>query len=619
MSANTAASSPGWRGDVTTGRTFLSVPGYWLDVSAWLDGAAGRGRALVVPGSSFGTYLWGRPQDEPLQPYSSTPWAVRDAVPLSSAGNIRALDEVEALFSDGRGDPGLAEMLARMGVSYLVVRNDLQYAQAQSPRPSLVHQTLASSGGFAPAATFGPLLAGFETSDVVVDSAVDGAYRAVEVFRVAPTPQDPRAVLRDAAAADLLVGESDALLGAVSLPAERGRTVVRQADAVARIVPARTVVTDSGRRIEVSFGQVHENRSRTLAPEDDWELPRRAHDYTVTPAQPAPQTTYDGSVGISASSSGGDASSLRVDPAQGEWNAADRDPATAWAPRPFATGPAWWQISATDAFDLSGTTALVTVRGAKQGTVLLDVVADTGSRSLRLVLADVASQPLGAVGLAEVLVPALATGRTSASPAVSGAAALSMVARHGDRSACVSRSPTNCLPSLARPGEEDSGLDRTVSTAGIDGEVAMTAYAVPGPDLDALLLPRGAAAVARASSTWVADPAVRAQAAIDGDPTTAWVAGRGDDEPSLVVDLPRPARISWLRLRQSLSLAASRPLTVAVGVGTRTYRVFGDKDGYVRFPATTTSRVTLTVLSSCLLYTSPSPRDRTRSRMPSSA
>ena len=32
-----------------------------------------------------------------------------------------------------------------------------------------------------------------------------------------------------------------------------------------------------------------------------------------------------------------------------------------------------------------------------------------------------------------------------------------------------------------------------------------------------------------------------------------------------------------------------------------------------------TNKTTLTTASSCLLYTSPSPRDRTRSRMPSSA
>ena len=35
-----------------------------------------------------------------------------------------------------------------------------------------------------------------------------------------------------------------------------------------------------------------------------------------------------------------------------------------------------------------------------------------------------------------------------------------------------------------------------------------------------------------------------------------------------------------------------------------------ERDGYAYFPS---------VLDACLLYTSPSPRDRTRSRMPSSA
>ncbi len=620
-----AAGSPLWRADLTTGRTFLSVPGYWLEASAWLANAGGRGRALVVPGSSFGTYLWGRPQDEPLQPYALSPWAVRDAVPLSSAGNIRALDEVEALFSDGRGDPGLSALLARMGVSYLVVRNDLQYEQAQAPRPSLVHQTIASSGGFSPVSSFGPVLAGFESPTLVVDSAIDGAYRAIEVFRVDATPRDPRAVLRDATVTDVLAGESDALLGAASLPGERGRPIVRSADVVDRSTPARTLITDSGRRIEVSFGQVHDNRSRTLTPGSPWALERKVHDYVVTPTQEGPVTTYDGAVDLTASSSGGDASSVRVDPAQGEWNAVDGDPQTAWTPRAFAQGTAWWQVASDRAFDLAGASVTVSVQRPAPGSVGLRVVTDSGSvdvavgvprtaspswtgtvrlpetgttRTLRLELADVGSQSPGTVGIAEVRVADLVPARTSTLPAASGPSALSLYARHGNRAACVPRSPTNCLPSLARAGEEDSGIDRTVTTDGITGELAMTAYPVPGRALDSLLGPRGSAAVARASSTWVADPAVRPQAAIDGDPSTAWVAAAGDVRPSLVVDLPTTVRISWVRLRQSLSSAASRPLTLAVGVGGRTYRVSGDEQGYFRFPRTATRRVTLTVLGS---------------------
>ena len=346
-----AATSPGWRGDVTTGRTFLSVPGYWLDASAWLHDAGGRGRALVVPGASFGLYLWGRSQDEPLQPYASTPWAVRDAVPLSSAGNIRSLDEVEALFAAGTGDPHLGEFLARMGVSYVLIRNDLDWTRTGSPRPSLVHQTLAQSGGFTLAQTFGPVLTGFSSEDLVVDSGADGAYRAVEAYRVDAALEDPRVVLRDASRVDVLTGEAEGLLEQLNLRGAFDAPVVRTEDMVGGMGEARDVLTDSGRRVEVNFGAVHDNRSSTLSPGAPWTLPRKVHDFDVTPSAPQPEAVSPSDVEVTSSSSRGDATNARIDPASGPWNAVDGRASTSWFPRAFDTGVAWWELRARRLFD----------------------------------------------------------------------------------------------------------------------------------------------------------------------------------------------------------------------------------------------------------------------------
>ena len=188
-----AVALPSVRGDLTEGRTFASVPGYWQDAAAWLSQHASTTRALVLPGAPFGTYLWGPSMDEPLQPYAQAPWAVRSAVPLSSAGNIRLLDRVEGLLADGRGDRELAATLSRAGVGFVVVRNDLDVTASRSPRPALVHQTLQQSGGFTLTKVFGPNLAPFTTDSLVVDGGVDGAYPAVEVYAVDPAPEDSRA------------------------------------------------------------------------------------------------------------------------------------------------------------------------------------------------------------------------------------------------------------------------------------------------------------------------------------------------------------------------------------------------------------------------------------------
>ena len=53
-----------------------------LLAARWLGQHTVDGRALLVPGASFGDYYWGRPKDEPLQALATTPWAVRDVLPI---------------------------------------------------------------------------------------------------------------------------------------------------------------------------------------------------------------------------------------------------------------------------------------------------------------------------------------------------------------------------------------------------------------------------------------------------------------------------------------------------------------------------------------------------------
>ena len=616
-----AATWPAVRGDLTVGRTFLSVPGYWLDTTAWLASTSGRGRALLVPGASFGTYLWGQSHDEPLQVFATTPWAVRDAVPLSSAGNIRALDLVESMFTDGRGDPHLADYLARMGVAYVVVRNDLNYTAASSPRPSLLHQTLIRSGGFDLEQTFGPLLAGFETDNLKVDAGIDGAYHAVEIYRVASAAADPRVQLRDASRPDVVDGESESLLGLLAMPGESRRSVVRTGDLPADSSTGRSVVTDSGRRLEVDFGRVHDNRSSTLDPGDPWTVARRVHDYGVSPAIPLPVSGPPDGVGVTASSSRGDAASVVLDPASGPWNAVDGVDSTAWFPRPFDRTDPWWQIQRSSPMEIGGAVVrLATTTPVSSGSAVLRITTDTQERDLPVVLpsapvvlpADLGptrrlrftltsvDAPSGTgVGIAEVTLAGVDGRRSLYLPASGGRdEALSLTVRGGSRLPCVVRYPTVCLPSLGRSGEEARGLDRTVDTSGITGDLHVTAQPRPGRALDDLLQPTGAAPIASASSTWVADPAARAQAAIDGDPWTAWVADTGDRRPTLRIALPHPVRISYLRLIENAGLGASRPLAVSVAVGDEHFTAISDDRGFLRFPPTLTSRIELTVTTS---------------------
>ncbi len=139
------SATPALTGRIAPGQTFSDVPEYWEEAATWLDDNQ-EGVALLVPGSSFGTYVWGDPRDEPLQSLASSPWAVRNAVPLTPAGNIRMLDEIERRLNEGLGSDGLASYLRRAGVGHVVVRNDLVRGDDIAD-PVLVHQALDTTPG----------------------------------------------------------------------------------------------------------------------------------------------------------------------------------------------------------------------------------------------------------------------------------------------------------------------------------------------------------------------------------------------------------------------------------------------------------------------------------------
>ena len=105
------------------------------------------GRVLVVPGAPFATQVWGTSHDEPLQVLGNSPWGVRDSIPLTPPQTIRALDSVQRLLAAGRPSAGLADTLARQGISYVVVRNDLDPETSRSARPVLVHRAIEGSAG----------------------------------------------------------------------------------------------------------------------------------------------------------------------------------------------------------------------------------------------------------------------------------------------------------------------------------------------------------------------------------------------------------------------------------------------------------------------------------------
>src|SRR6201999_2674619 len=188
LTALMVSTSLAWTGRLTPPGAFGAIPQYWHETADWLSehntGTPAPGRVLVVPGAPFATQVWGTSHDEPLQVLGSSPWGVRDSIPLTPPQTIRALDSVQRLFAAGRPSLGLADTLARQGISYVVVRNDLDPDTSRSARPFLVHRTIDGSGGFVEVAQFdhpvGPdTLAGF-----ITDSGLRPRYPAVQIYKV---------------------------------------------------------------------------------------------------------------------------------------------------------------------------------------------------------------------------------------------------------------------------------------------------------------------------------------------------------------------------------------------------------------------------------------------------
>ncbi|WP_300402593.1 alpha-(1-_3)-arabinofuranosyltransferase family protein [uncultured Nocardioides sp.] len=603
-----AGAMPALTGRIAPREPVVAVPGYWSATAQWLeeqDAAEGDATALLVPGSGFGRYQWGSPDDEPLQWLADSRWAVRNVVPLVPAGQVRTLDGIERRLAEGRGSPGLADALARAGVRYVVVRNDLTRAD-DVPDPLLVRQALQDSPGLVVAETFGPVLGGEARLEgaggerVVVGGGWQTRYRAVEVWAVDGAE---RAVLAEdlpvvvggpedlADLADLgAVDERPGVL-AVDLPEDLGSA---SADDL-RSVLGPLVLTDGLRLREHAFARTHDSDSPVLEP----GAPRRngnpTRDYEIgDPAQDARWRTaarLEGVAALDASSSDAWTSSLGpVRRGAQPWAALDGDLRTAFRTGPFAAGTQWWEVTLEEERALERLTItggpgaledqrvrVVTDTGVTEELALgpgqtRAVLLDGGPTTTLRVESAVPDRPLH---LAEVEVPDLDVRRPWVLPAVPESwlsvwdqpDVIALRADRDPRTGCVvasdlrrTREETRCDSRRAVEDEEPDGLDRVVTLSGEAAydEVTLRGRPRAGAALDSLVV-EGRAIAARASSTAVEDPRAGALAAIDGDPGTTWVADPAEDFPSLEVSWLEERDVAGLRVRLDPDTAASRP------------------------------------------------------------
>ena len=614
-------SAPALAGQLVPSGAYEQLPSWWRSTGAWLDDHSGQGRALVIPARGFGEYLWGRPLDDPLQALTRSPRAVRDAVPLGAAGSTRLLDAIGARLDTGVGSAAMAQVLARSGVRYLVVANDLDRGRTGAPDPVMVHQALADSPGIVQVAAFGPLVGDLgKDRSLVADHGLDLPYQAVEVFEVlgetAPVSALPEA------GTWVVSGGPESLFQLADRGLLGATATVLVGDGDPGPTP-RSAVTDALRRREVGFGSVRDNASATLTPDQALTRRQAAPDILPVPgAQHLATARYVGATSVTASSSAADAGAVfDRSPAHQPFSAFDGDNGTSWVTGSItgATGQ-WVQVALDNPVDPTGTTLRLLQDAQVRGTVeRVTVRTDIGSlttsvrageqtqvlavpagltRQLRLTFDKVASDGFGTlVGVRELNIPGVNVQETIVLPrdqSLRGDAVFLLDRAVGARSGCAD---SVCSPRLGRTGEDVVRLDRTFT---LDRArvlpVVGSARPVAGPALDALL-EKALTVRAVASSQLVPDPAVRPDAAVDGDPTTAWVAGAKDRTPTLTVTWAGQRVVDHLTLRTAGEVPAARPTRVAVVTPAGTTTATVGPGGLVRFTRVRTSSLTLRVLA----------------------
>ncbi|QUR65990.1 alpha-(1-_3)-arabinofuranosyltransferase [Mycobacterium spongiae] len=634
LTALMVSTSLAWTGRLAPPGTFSAIPRYWHDTAEWLSrhnvsrdaghdvgddggrepghhvGAPMPGRVLVVPGAPFATQVWGTSHDEPLQVLGEGPWGVRDSIPLTPPQTIRALDSVQRLFAAGRPSAGLADTLARQGISYVVVRNDLDPETSRSARPILVHRAITGSPGLSKVAEFGAPVGPPSLSGFVADSGLRPRYPAIEIYRVAASRDPGAPYFADADQLARIDGGPEVLLRLDDRRRLLGEPalgpVLLTSDARAARLPAPVVtVTDTPVARETDYGRVDQHSSAIRAPGDARRTFNRVPDYPV----PGAETVVGSWIGgrVTASSSSSDSTAMPdVAPATSPAAAIDGDPATAWVSNALQAAVGQWlrvdfdhpvanavitltpsatavgaQVRRIQVETATGSTTLRFDEAGKPLTAALPygetpwvritaAATDDGSSGVQFGITDLRITQYDASGFAHpvdlrhtVLVPG--------PPAGSAIARWDLGPELLGRPGCA-RAPDSmrCAASMALAPEEPVNFSRML-TVPSPMSVTPMVWVRPrqGPKL-ADLIAESDSARAQGDSD-VVDVLGSAYAASDGDAATAWTAPQRvvqhKTPPTLTVTLPRPTTVAALRIFPSESTLPAHPTMVAVDLG----------------------------------------------------
>ncbi|WP_353953651.1 alpha-(1-_3)-arabinofuranosyltransferase family protein [Knoellia sp. S7-12] len=605
------AAAPAFGGAIATRGTFTEMAPQWRDLGAWLD-TQKDSRALIVPAANFGEYSWGRTIDEPLRALTSSPYAVRDAVPLTPAGTIRLLDEVERRMQTGGSLGGATTMLRAAGIRHLVLRNDLVPSESGQPPVALARSALLNT----PDVTFNR---GFGQTRL---DAVGTRVHPVEVFTLTGSVA-PDLALWDVADVVGATGASEDL-ARLADAGLAGRPVIFDGDRTDGLVPASEVITDGFRARTRWFGAP---RGQDVTSGLDAQAARGAPDYLPWPeVERRSVVDVTGIRDVRASSSiAEDFGFAGLQPAHRPFAALDGNPRTAWAAlwddapeltieleRPTdlrqVTISAWAdRVRFGDGLGVATDVTVTTDSGSIDAQLSTTgdpttVALPAGSTStVRMRIRDTTGGDTSGVvtGFSEVVMLGVAPTEVVITPSTSTTNADSAVLGAGlaGKDGCVvlTRQSTCFSGELVDP-ESTGPMVRDVEGLGRGERVLRGALAVDPlrPPAELMKVP---GVEVTASSLRGYAPAALPVAAVDSDDRTAWSPSPSDETPSLTVTLDEPTTFTSIRMHARREWAQKESPAVVVDVdGTEVTRRL-QPGGLVTIPPTVGRKLTLTFIS----------------------
>lgn len=601
-----AAIIPAATGRLTAPGSFRQLPRAWRDAAAWIDRHDHGSHTLVLPGSAFGEYVWGRPLDEPLSSLLRSDWAVRDLIPLGGDGSTRLLDGVEAALAGDHLPPAFTATLRRAGVRDLVVRNDLDLVRTSAPAPDTVRRLLSTAPDLRRVASFGSPLGDSGGDERLGPRPGDQpAIRQIDIYQL--DDPIPRVAAYPLARSVVVGGGPEALLDLPPALTRNRATVLAVDEPVGALGDPLRIGTDTARRRDQVFGSIRNNVTFTLTAAEPSPLTGQAPQSRWPAGRPV-GLTQAAVVGASAIFDNATPGTL-LTPGRQPASAFDANRSTAWTPaKPFVGR--WLEtrfdrprrvpaVSVTNTATTGqriGSITVTTDGGTRtatigaSGTVRVPTAPGPTGRVRVTVASMIVGDEVAPPGLAEVRLAGVEVTRTvrtaAAGPRGTPAPVDGVVVERAERD----RFDPNRT-------DEEGTLDRTFTlAAGPRLTLTGTATAAPGPALDAALAEATSRAstatiTASASSRWRNQPSFDPAATVDGDRGTAWVSDLEATPPTLSLSWSGAVPVDRLALRPVTGTDPVDQVEVRIG-GRRIVRRV-PQSGRIEIPRTRSDHLTL--------------------------